>query len=86
VRSLPSQASALHASPPPSLHLVRVRPWTGPVTGEQVPAAPGTSHASHWPVHAVLQHTLSTQKPLVQSAGPVQGTPALGTHALSLQV
>jgi hypothetical protein len=30
---------------------------------EQVPTLPVTSHAWHWPAHALLQHTPSTQLP-----------------------
>jgi hypothetical protein len=60
VRSLPSHASALHASPPPSSHAVRV-PCGAPMTPEHLPGTPVTSHASHWPLHALSQQTPSTQ-------------------------
>jgi hypothetical protein len=40
-------------------------PWGGPdVTALQVPAEPDTSHASHAPPHAPLQHTPSTHNVL----------------------
>lgn len=39
-------SSALHGSPPPSEHFSRA-PCGSPEIGEQVPSAPGTSHASH---------------------------------------
>lgn len=42
----PSQVSALHLSPPPSLHFVRA-PWGSPLIGVHVPFLPVTSHASH---------------------------------------
>jgi hypothetical protein len=38
-------------------------PCGGPVTGEQVPTRPVTSHASQAPPHAALQHTPSVQMP-----------------------
>jgi hypothetical protein len=54
--------------PPHTLPSVEhgARPPTGCVlagAGEQVPAEPARLHAWHWPVHAPLQHTPSTQKP-----------------------
>jgi hypothetical protein len=50
--------------------------------GVQVPSVPGALHASHWPVQACVQHTLSTQMPDRHSAGVLQETPAsfLGSH------
>jgi hypothetical protein len=55
------------------------RPACGaPVTGVQVPAAPATSQASHWPAQAALQHTPSAQKPLAHwfaAAHAVPGPP-----------
>jgi hypothetical protein len=45
---------------PVPLHAVRV-PWGAPVTGEQVPVWPATSHAWHSPSQAMSQQTLSTQ-------------------------
>lgn len=41
---------------------------TSPVTGTQVPTELGTSHASHCPVQASLQHLPSTQWPLLHAA------------------
>jgi hypothetical protein len=37
-------------------------------TGVQVPTWPTSAHERHGPVHATLQHTPSTQKPLAQSS------------------
>jgi hypothetical protein len=55
-------------------HAVRVGvpPVSGwPARGEQVPVrAPPWLHASHWPVHALLQHTVSAQIPLAHEAAP----------------
>jgi hypothetical protein len=60
VVSVPLQLPA-HTPVPPHA----VRPPTGaPVTGEQVPTLPARLHAAHCSVHALLQHTPSTQKPL----------------------
>ena len=46
-----------------------------PVTGEHVPTLPATSHASHWPVHAPLQHTPSAQMPEMHELAVVQALP-----------
>jgi hypothetical protein len=46
-----------------------------------LPTAPGTSQASHWFVHALSQHTPSTQKPLAQSEVAEHLPPAGATHA-----
>jgi hypothetical protein len=51
-------------------------PTGAPFTGEQIPILPATLHASHWPLHAPSQHTLSTQNPLVHMFAEEQ--PALG--------
>ena len=64
-------------------------PWGAPPagTGEHVPARLATSHASHWPRHAELQQTPSTQLPLAQSPASTQAPPAgsLSTHLLAAQ-
>jgi hypothetical protein len=53
------------------------RPARGaPVTGEQVPAAPATSQASHWPLQAALQQVPSAQKPLWHWFGAPQLPPS----------
>jgi hypothetical protein len=71
----PSHTRALHAFPSVApAHAGRV-PCGLPEIGEQVPVAVGTSHASHCPVHAVLQHTPSTQKPLAHESFVVHGVP-----------
>lgn len=51
-------------------------------TGMHAPSRPGSSHASHWPVHLLSQHTPSTQNPVEQSPGVAHGFPASGgcTH------
>lgn len=54
----------LHVPPQPvaSLaHWARTAPWGLPLIGMHVPTLAGTSHASHCPVHAALQHTPSAQ-------------------------
>jgi hypothetical protein len=55
VRTVPSHAAALHALPPVAgEHCIRVLcGW--PATGTHVPSAPPTSHASHCPLHGLLQ-------------------------------
>ena len=50
-------------------------PTGAPVTAEHVPSMPFTLHDSHWPVHAALQQTPSTQKPLEQLFACVQAVP-----------
>jgi hypothetical protein len=50
-------AEPLHVPPqvePPPLHAVR-EPCGVPLTNVQLPTEPPTSHAWHWPVHALLQ-------------------------------
>jgi hypothetical protein len=58
--SLPSQVAPQVGSVPALLHFARL-PCGTPVVGEQVPTLVRTSHAWHWPVHVVSQHTPSTQ-------------------------
>jgi hypothetical protein len=41
----------------------------------QIPSLPGTSQASHWPVHARVQQTLSTQLPDAHSAAVLHAAP-----------
>src|SRR5689334_9038922 len=52
------------------------------MTAEHTPSLPATSHASHWPPHAELQHTPSTQKPEPHSDAVLHDSPACfrGTH------
>jgi hypothetical protein len=69
---LPSQDPA-HALP--SLAQAARAPWGGPWTAEQVPSRPFTSHASHWPVHALSQQKPSTQSPDLHWSGAVQAPP-----------
>ena len=71
-RFIPSQVPA-HTPDPPH---ARRPAWGAPVTGEHVPSEPGTSHASHCPLQAVLQHTPSTQLPDAHWALVVQPMPA----------
>lgn len=77
-----------HAGSPP--HNARAG-WAlrcgAPVTALQVPIDPLTSHASHWPAQAVLQHTPSTQLPLAHSAELEQVCPfGRPTHVRPLQM
>jgi hypothetical protein len=62
-RLTPSQLPAHVAPASAALHAVRL-PCGAPLIAEQVPTAPGVSHASHSPLHAVSQHTPSTQTPV----------------------
>jgi hypothetical protein len=63
---------------PKPAQTVRV-PCGGPETGVQLPTALLTSQASHWPVHALSQHTPSTQLLLAHVLPVEHGTPlALG--------
>ena len=78
-RFCPSQAPAQGG--PSTSHAVRV-PWGAPATAVQVPTALATSHASHCPLHAVLQHTWSAQWPEPHCESPAHAAPALSfaTH------
>ena len=68
----PSQVPA-HTPLPPQ---ARRPAWGAPVTAVHAPSEPGTSHASHCPPQAVLQHTPSMQLPVAHSALVVQPMPA----------
>lgn len=73
VRLVPSQAPP-HVEP--SLAHGARTPRGDPTTGVHVPSAPATSHASHWPVHAVSQqkpsmHTLETHCVAVEQGEPL---------------
>ena len=48
-----------------------------------MPTLPPTSHASHWPMHAVLQHTPSTQLPLPHSVSFTHATASGFEHVPS---
>jgi hypothetical protein len=61
------------AEPVPA-HAVRA-PCGAPTIGEHVPRLALESHASHCPVQVVLQHTPSTQYPLVHWPGALQEPP-----------
>jgi hypothetical protein len=57
------------------------RPARGaPATAMHDPTLPPTLHASHWPLHAVLQQTPSTQFPLPHSALPPHVAPSGFEH------
>jgi hypothetical protein len=61
VRATPSQLAALQTLPLlAAVHAV-LACRGAPTTGTHVPDSPGSSQASHWPPHRVLQHTPSTQ-------------------------
>jgi hypothetical protein len=81
-RVKPSQLETLHVgSVPTFVHCARVPCgccFAG--TGEQVPTRPLTSHASHWPVHAELQHTPSAQLPVAHGVPDTQVEPSLMTQ------
>jgi hypothetical protein len=57
---------------PAPVHAIREPCGAPVVTVLQVPMLPARSHASHWPAHAPLQQTPSTQWPLVQASAPLQ--------------
>jgi hypothetical protein len=78
--------SQFPAQIPVPVHAARP-PCVAPVTLEQVPTLPATSQAWHWPVHAALQHTPSTQWPFAHSPFVVQVAPSdlPATHALPTQ-
>jgi hypothetical protein len=61
VRLVPLHVGPQEVPAPTPLHAARP-PVGVPVTAVQVPAVPAPLHDSHWPVHAALQHTPSTQK------------------------
>lgn len=77
MRSLPSQLA--WQAPEPGQ--VARAPWGAPKTGVQLPTLPGMSHASHCPLHAALQHTLSTQMPEPQSPAVAHDAPLGLLHA-----
>jgi hypothetical protein len=67
VRVLPSHSAAEQGSVVVPVGHAGLEPCGLPATGVQVPALPSTSQASHWPVHALLQQTPSTQNPLAHA-------------------
>jgi hypothetical protein len=71
VRLLPLH-TAVHSVPAPAPPQAGRAPSGLPTTGAHVPGVPGRLHDSHWPVHALLQHTPSTQKFEMQSEPFVQ--------------
>ena len=73
-RAVPSQVPSQPSAP---VQAVR-EPWGAPVTAVHEPSLPPTSHASHWPAHAVSQHTESTQK--------VDSHSALSVHELPFAI
>jgi hypothetical protein len=84
----PSQLAVLHTFPlDATAHATR--PLSGaPTTGTQLPAAAFVLHASHCPVHGVLQQTPSTQNvPTGHAALLVQAWPSASraVHVPALQ-
>jgi hypothetical protein len=71
--------SALTPSQRPPHGVVPVQPARGargmPLIARHVPAFDGSLQASHFPLHALSQHTLSTQKPDVHSFAAPQFSP-----------
>jgi hypothetical protein len=53
----------------------------------QMPTEPAMLQASHAPPHALLQHTPSTQNPLVHALLPLHAVPlpSFATHVVPLQ-
>ena len=78
VRFVPSQMLAQSPCPPHAGLMLG-----SPVTGRHCPSVPGRLHASHWPGHALLQHTPSTQKAESHASLELQLAPTLpvGLHA-----
>lgn len=75
---LPSHTAAAHGVvADPVGHAGRFVPCGLPATGVQVPTLPATSHASHWPVQASLQHTPSTQNPLTHAPFEPHASPGV---------
>jgi len=72
-RFIPSHVPPQVAGSP--AHFSRA-PIGTPDTAVQVPSAPGTAHASHWPPQVELQHTPSAQKPVVHSFAAAHDAPA----------
>jgi hypothetical protein len=70
---VPSHCGAAHTLEPAG-HAVRA-PCGAPEIGMHVPSAAATSHAWHWPPHAVLQQYPSTHCPLAHSRPRVHGIP-----------
>jgi hypothetical protein len=70
---------------PSELHACR-DPCGAPLTAVHTPTLPGTSQAWHWPLHAVLQQTPSTQLPSTHEFDALQAPPSaiFGTHAPEL--
>jgi hypothetical protein len=58
-------------------HSLALRGLAPAGTASQVPSEPGRLHDMHFPVHADLQQTPSTQNPLPQSEPHEQGCPRL---------
>jgi hypothetical protein len=80
VRDDPSHF-AWHAPVP--VHAVRDPCGVPERTWVQVPSLPETSHASHCPVHALLQHRPSTQCPLPHSESAAHVAPSGLLHVPS---
>jgi len=82
------QAEGHAAEEPPHTYAPHAGlPVVPAATGLHVPTLPATLQESQAPVHAVLQHTPSTQLPLPHWLFAVQVTPGVcfATHAPSLQ-
>jgi hypothetical protein len=77
VRVLPSHSAAEHGFVADATGHAGRLPCGLPATGVHVPALPSTSHASHWPVHALLQQTPSTQKPLTHAPSAPHSSPGV---------
>lgn len=83
-----ARSEPLHASTPHVGSALAVphfaRPTTGAApagVGTQVPTEPATSHASHWLVHAALQHTPSATRLDVHADALVAACPLFSVHA-----
>jgi hypothetical protein len=76
IRSTPSHNACAQGVPPVAAAHAACTPCGSPATGTQIPSAPGTSQASHWPVQAWSQQTPSVQKAVAHASLVVQGAPA----------
>jgi hypothetical protein len=74
-QALPSEVQACRA------------PCGAPTTLVHCPSEPGTSHASHCPLHALVQHTPSTHGPEAHWFDPLHATPgpAFAVHTPAAQ-
>jgi hypothetical protein len=83
---LPSHSAEAQTLEASLAHTARV-PWGLPLIGMHLPGRPvvesGTSHASHWPLHALSQQTPSAQWFEPHSTSAVHDAPMVLVHVPS---